>query len=223
MSGLVLMLAACAGPRADIPVNPENFGIADPVPVQMASEDYRINALDKFKMTVFRVPDLTGDFQVELSGVVNFPLIGSQKVTGLTSAELASQLERAYGARYIRDPQIAINMTEVTRQQVLVGGSVTTPGLYEVVGSSNLLRIVSRAAGPNDTANPSRVIVFRQISGQRNAAAFDYKRISAGLDPNPTIYPGDEIIVDGSEVKAALRDALSVIPLLGVFQAVNGI
>ncbi|TXC74254.1 polysaccharide export protein [Sphingorhabdus soli] len=221
-ASLFLLLVGCSSPRGDIPVNPASFGVADPTPVVQTDTDYRINALDKFKMTVFRVPDLTGDYQVELSGIVNLPLIGSIAAAGMTSDQLTTRIENAYAARYIRDPRVTIQLTEIKQQQVLVGGSVKQPGLYEVIGASSLLQLVSRASGPDEYANSSRVVVFRTIDGQRNVAAFNYKRIAAGLDPNPTIYPGDEVLMDGSALKRTLHDALSIVPLLGIFQIATG-
>lgn len=222
-AGFLLLVAACSSPTADIPVNPAGFGVADPTPVLQSNTDYRINALDKFQMTVFRVPDLSGEHQVELSGIVNLPLIGSVKAAGLTTEQLTANIENAYAARYIRDPRVSIQLTQVTQQQVLVGGSVKQPGLYEVIGTSNLLQLVARASGPDEFANSSRVIVFRTIDGERNVAAFNYKRIVAGLDPNPTIYPGDEVLIDGSALRRTLRDALAIVPLLGIFQIANGL
>lgn len=221
-AGLLLILAGCSSPTANIPINPAGFGVADPTPVLQTSADYRINALDKFKMTVFRVPDLSGDYQVELSGIVNLPLIGSVKAAGMTSEQLTSRIENAYAARYVRDPRVSIQLTEIKQQQVLVGGSVKQPGLYEVIGDSNLLQLISRASGPDEFANSSRAIVFRTINGERSVAAFNYKRIVAGLDPNPTIYPGDEVLMDGSALRRTLRDALAIVPLLGIFQIANG-
>lgn len=222
-ASFLLLLGGCSSPTGNIPLNPAGFGVADQVPVLQTSTDYRINALDKFKMTVFRVPDLSGDYQVEMSGIVNLPLIGPIKAAGMTSEQLTNRIENAYATNYVRDPRVSIQLTEIKQQQVLVGGSVKQPGLYEVIGTSNLLQLVSRASGPDEFANSSRVIVFRKIDGERNVAAFNYKRIAAGLDPNPTIYPGDEVLMDGSALRRTLRDALAIVPLLGIFQIARGL
>jgi len=222
MAGLFTLTVGCSSPAANIPVNPAGFGVADPTPVLQSEADYRLNALDKFKMTVFRVPDLSGGYQVEMSGIVNLPLIGSIEAAGMTSEQLTTRIENAYSANYVRDPRVSIQLTEIKQQQVLVGGSVKQPGLYEVIGPSNLLQLISRASGPDEFANNSRVIVFRTIDGQRNVAAFNYKRIAAGADPNPTIYPGDEVVMDGSALRRTLRDALAIVPLLGIFNIARG-
>ena len=52
---------------------------------------------------------------------------------------------------------------------------------------------------------PRRVAVFRTIGGQRQAAAFDLTAIRRGQAPDPQIYPGDIIVVDGSSIKAVQK------------------
>jgi polysaccharide export outer membrane protein len=49
------------------------------------------------------------------------------------------------------------------------------------------------------------------------AAAFDLTAIRRGEAEDPIIYGNDIVVVDGSRSRAALRDVLSALPLLGVF------
>ncbi|WP_420606018.1 polysaccharide biosynthesis/export family protein [Novosphingopyxis sp.] len=214
------MLAGCGGPKADLTINPANFSQPDPIPVRTASSQYRIGALDRFQMTVFRAPDLSGEYIVEPSGLVQFPLIGEVQVAGRTSTELAALLSRLYSQRYLRDPNIAVKMLQTTTQLVTVGGSVNSPINFELIGETQLLQAVTRAGGTNASANRRRVVVLRKIDGVQQAAGFDLARIEEGLDPNPTIYPGDVVVVDGSQLRQALRDVLTAIPLVGLFTRV---
>ena len=68
-----------------------------------------------------------------------------------------------------------------------------------------------------EDANARRVAVFRTISGKRQAAAFDLTSIRRGEAPDPEIFPGDIIVVDGSRVKAVQKQILQSIPLLAIF------
>jgi polysaccharide export outer membrane protein len=56
------------------------------------------------------------------------------------------------------------------------------------------------------------------VSGQRQAAAFDLQEIRRGQAPDPAVYAGDIIVVDGSRVKAAQKQILSNLPLLSIFR-----
>jgi polysaccharide export outer membrane protein len=81
-----------------------------------------------------------------------------------------------------------------------------------------LLQVVAMAHGTDEDANPHRVAVFRQIQGQRMAAAFDLEDIRRGKAEDPRIYSGDIVVVDGSKVRQAWKSALSSLPLLAIFR-----
>ena len=47
-----------------------------------AQSSYRLGSGDQVRITVFGEPDLTGQFAVDGSGVVAFPLVGEGKAAG---------------------------------------------------------------------------------------------------------------------------------------------
>ena len=73
------------------------------------------------------------------------------------------------------------------------------------------------ARGVSQDANPHRIAVFRQIEGKRMAAAFDLTQIRRGKMPNPQVYAGDIIIVDGSSIQQIQRQILMSLPIIGMF------
>lgn len=214
----MLGLSACASITPQATIRPDAFLPPDPIPVQQELHSYRINAGDRVKVVVFNAEAVSGEFIVEPAGSIGLPLIGVVEAAGLTTAQLAERLEQRYGERYIRNPDISVQLVEFTKSAVTVTGAVRAPGVIETVGPTNLIRAIAAVQGPSETANSHRVIVFRKIGGVRHAAGFDLSRIQAGLDANPAIYGGDEIVVDGSRLKQALRDLLSITPILGLYQ-----
>ena len=74
------------------------------------------------------------------------------------------------------------------------------------------------AKGATEDANVHRVAVFRTINGSRQAAAFDLQSIRRGQSPDPAIFPGDIVVVDGSSIKALQKQILQNIPLLSIFR-----
>ncbi len=50
--------------------------------------------MDTLSVKVFKMPDLTGDYQVDLTGQISLPLIGNVKAVDLTTAELDEQAYR---------------------------------------------------------------------------------------------------------------------------------
>ena len=85
------------------------------------------------------------------------------------------------------------------------------------MGSMSLLQAVALAKGTTEDANARRVAIFRTINGKRQAAAFDLISIRRGEAPDPPVYAGDIVVVDGSSVKATEKKILQSIPLLAIF------
>lgn len=223
--GLVLMaagavaVAGCAGGRGgSIPYDVQDFGRPDAPQAAPIGADYRIGPLDTVTVNVFQVKDLSGDYQVDLTGNIAMPLIGSVPAVGLTTKDLQASLAQRLGARYLRNPDVTVGIKESTRRNVTVDGAVQRPGIFPTTGPITLIQAVAMAQGTSETANPRRIVVFRQIEGQRMAAAFDLTDIRRGVAVDPVIYAGDIIVVDGSNVKAIQREVLQSIPLLSIFR-----
>jgi len=123
-----------------------------------------------------------------------------------------------HGEKYLQNPDIRVGVKSSTRQAVTVDGSVGKVGPVPVLGSMSLLQAVASAGGTTENANPRRVAIFRQIGGQRQAAAFDLTAIRRGEAPDPRVYAGDIIIVDGSATKALQRQLLNSLPILSIFK-----
>lgn len=215
----LLSLSGCAGTRGgSIPYDVADFGAPDASPVATIEEDYRIAPLDTLKVSVFQVPDLSGEFEVDLTGNIAVPLIGNVKAVDMTASQLQSELTRRLGAKYLQSPQVSVGVKSSTRRSVTVDGSVRQPGIFPVVGPMTLIQAIALARGTDEAANPKRVAVFRQIGGQRMAAAFDLVSIRRGEAEDPKIYSGDIIVVDGSAVRAIQREVLTALPIIGIFR-----
>lgn len=213
------MLAGCGGGRGGpVPYNVTNFGVPDAPTVSTLEEGYKIGPLDTIKVSVFQVPDLSGDFEVDLTGNVALPLLGNVKAVDLTTAELDERLTQQLGAKYLQNPDISVGIKSSTRRIVTVDGSVRNPGVFPVSGPTTLLQVIALAKGTDENANPRRVAVFRQLEGKRTAAAFDLTSIRRGEMEDPRIYMGDIVVVDGSNVKAIQREVLQALPILGFFR-----
>lgn len=213
------LLGACAGTRGGpIPYDVETFGAPDAPPVATLEEDYRIAPLDTLKISVFQVPDLTGEFEVDLTGNIGMPLIGNVKAVDMTAQQLKTELTRRLGAKYLQKPDVNVGVKSSSRRMVTVDGAVRNPGAIPVNGPMTLMQAIAQARGTDENANPKRVAIFRQIGGQRMAAAFDLTSIRRGENEDPKVYSGDIIVVDGSNVRAIQREILTALPILGFFR-----
>ncbi len=217
---LLMVLPGCGtGSRGGpIPYEVQNFGPPDPPSSEILAADYRIAPLDTLSVNVFQVPDLSGDFQVDLTGQIAMPLIGTVRAVDLTTGELRETLVTRLGERYLRNPDVTVGIKASTRRNITVDGSVGRPGMFPVTGPTSLIQAIAMAGGPDTNANPRRVAIFRQVDGQRMAAAFDLISIRRGEAEDPAVYSGDIIVVDGSQVAAQRRELLQSIPILALFR-----
>lgn len=211
-----LLLCACADKRGGVISYDAPLGAPDaPKPARVEIE--RVAPADTLHVVVFQVPDLSGDFDVDLSGNIKMPLIGDVKAVDLTTDELESQL--AQRARpYVKNPVVSVDIKTSNRPGVTVDGSVNQPGIFPVNGPMTLIQAVALARGLDDDANPRRVAVFRRVGGKRTAAAFDLTSIRRGQMPDPELYSGDVVVVDGSKTREIQRTILQSIPILGIFR-----
>lgn len=174
--------------------------------------------MDKLSIKVFKGDELSGDFDVDLAGHISLPLIGEVEAANLTTAELDEKLTTLLGGKYFQNPDVSVAIKQSTAHVVTVDGAVQQPGQFPVAGPMSLIQAVSLAHGTREDANQRRVAVFRTIGGRRQAAAFDLTSIRHGESPDPALYPGDIVVVDGSKIKAAQKQIFSVLPFITAFR-----
>ena len=215
---MLLMLGAlggCQSPSAE-------YGVDLPIPdatVSISPADLRIGPMDALQVEVFGVPDLDGTYQVDFQGQVKLPLIGAVPAVGKTAGELAYELQTRYGETYLQDPDVNVTIAESIGRRVTIDGSVRSPGLYPITGDVSLLQAVTLAGGPSDSANPRKVVIFREINGERHAAAFNLLSIRNGNTDDPQVYGNDVIVVDGSEARQSYGELLRSLPVIAFFLA----
>ena len=212
------LLAACADkPGGPIPYNVSDFGTPDAPELVPLEAGYRIAPMDLVTVKVFKMPDLSGDYEVDLAGHISMPLIGEVTAYDLTTAQLDESLTRKLGEKYLENPDVSVGIKASTRRSVTVDGAVARCGSYPVHGPMTLMQAVAAAGGAREDANVRRVAVFRTIAGQRQAAAFDLQAIRRGEAKDPTVFAGDIVVVDGSSIKALQKQIFQSIPMLSIF------
>ena len=212
-------LSGCADGRGGtIPYDASHFTAPDPVVAVAAENAYRTGPGDTLTIAVMRVPDLSGDATIDPSGDITMPLIGKVPAIGKTTDQLASEISTKLSAKYMQNPEVRVALKASSSQHITVDGSVNSPGIYPIAGSTTLVQAIATAKGTSPDANARKVAIFRTINGQRQAAAFDLTDIRRGKAIDPEIFGNDIIVVDGSSSKAAFKNVLQTIPLLTIFR-----
>ena len=175
-----LLLSACADTRGGSIPYDKVLAAPDEVRFQTLESNYRIAPMDKLAVKVFKMDDLSGDYDVDLAGNISLPLIGQVQAANLTTAQLDDQLTQKLGSKYLEHPDVSVAIKASTAHVVTVDGAVREGGSFNVAGPISLIQAVAMAKGTSEDANARRVAVFRTIGGQRQAAAFDLTAIRRG-------------------------------------------
>ncbi len=211
---VLLSLASCVDKRGGPIPYVTSLGTPDAPNLAPLEATYRIAPMDTLAVKVFKMPDLSGDYDVDLMGRISMPLIGSIQAADLTPIELHDSLTQKLGSRYLEHPDVSVAIKSSTRRNLTVDGAVNHSGSFPIT----LMQAVALAGGTAQDANPRRIAVFRQIGGKRQAAAFDLTSIRRGEATDPPVYAGDIVVIDGSSIKSIQKQLLNGLPILSIFK-----
>lgn len=218
----VLVLSLLAGACANQPEIGGASGLTVvhsaslPLPdrVDNATRAYYVGPFDKLTIDVFGIDELSGkEVQIDASGRISFPLVGTLDVAGRTPGEVGSLIEQRLRGNFIRNPQVTVNLKETVSQVITIEGEVREPGLYPVIGRMTLLRAVATAKGTTEFTNLHDIVIFRTSGGQKYAALYDLRAIRNGAYDDPEVFANDVVMVGESRGRRLFRDLLSVAPL----------
>jgi polysaccharide export outer membrane protein len=144
----LLLLAAAPAVRA------QTEGKA--VTTERAQPNGELRPGDIIRLRIWREPDLSGEFPVDAHGVVTFPKIGPQQVTGESEDALRERLVGLYQV-YLRNPSIDI----VFLRRINVLGSVRTPGLIPVDPTMVVADALALAGGVTPDGRQDKIRLIR--------------------------------------------------------------
>lgn len=194
MSAVALMLSGCALFDTGASQQPDTRNEA------YTPEDYRIGVDDRVQVSVWRNPELTVTAPVRPDGKISVPIIGDIQAGGLTAAEVTEEVKKRL-AEYIREPNVAVIITELKSHEFLtrirVTGAVRTPRSMPHRQGMTVLDAVLEAGGLNEFASANRAKLYRKIKDRTEV--FDISLgdilLKGRLETNLVLRPGDVITV----------------------------
>jgi len=191
---LILLLTACATGGGSTTAPKFN---AD----AQAVTTYHIGVDDQLQVTVWHNPDLSVSVPVRPDGKITVPLIGDVVAGGKTPEEVAAEIKDKLQS-YVRDPQVAVILTELRSHEYLsrvrVTGAVRTPVSLPYRQGMTILDAVLAAGGTTEFAAPDRTELYRAGDGGVTtpyAVRLDKVLQQGDLETNYPVQPGDVITV----------------------------
>lgn len=131
--------------------------------------EYQLGAGDVVRVAVYQNPDLAQETRVNEAGELNFPLIGTVKVGGLsvTAAERAIA-DGLKNGNFVKNPQVTMIVLQVRAHLASVLGQVGRPGRYPLeTPGMRLTDLLAMAGGATGAASD-----FVVVTGTRDGKPF---------------------------------------------------
>jgi polysaccharide biosynthesis/export protein len=184
-------------PLGDIPVGP----------------DYVLGPGDRIVLSLWGGTEGTHELEVNRSGEVILPKVGSVRVWGISFGRLPGVL-KAHLARYYKDLDLAVSMGKLRSTKVFVVGEVKAPGDYTLAPLSTLINALSACGGPLKSGTLRNIQVRRGGKVVETVDLYDFflrgdKSRDIRLQPGDTIFVpviGKVAGMDGSVKRPALYE-----------------
>src|SRR4051812_18571890 len=181
-----LLLALAAGCRTDA-VTAANPQI--PLPASTA----QLRPGDSLNIALQGVPDAsTNTVQIDESGLISLPFIGTLPAGGLSTAELSQKIRETYISKKIYTTvDVSVSVTE---RYIYVGGEVQRPGRIIWTPDLSVAKAIQSAGGFTLYAKETAVSLIRE----KNAYPVDVKLAQKNPAQDPKLMPGDSLQVSRS-------------------------
>jgi polysaccharide export outer membrane protein len=151
---------------------------------------------DSMKLTVWRQPELSGEFTIDNDSSLAHPLYHSVKVAGVPFSTVEQRL-RTFLEQYDANPQFSFD----PMIRVAVGGEVQHPSVYPVRSGATVAQAVALAGGLTQYGRRDRVELRR--GGQKVVIDLEHPHVGELSLP---VHSGDELIVPRQ--RSFLKDIL---------------
>jgi polysaccharide export outer membrane protein len=176
------LLAGCSTTSGDLPLQTASELGRDRVSPVDAT--YLLGVGDQIALTVYGETDLSHTYSINPNGMIEMPLIGAVKATGVTIEQLTRQIRTRLSDGFLRNP--SVTGTIITYRPFYILGEVNKPGQYPYQSGMTVDAAVALAGGYTYRAQQGYVFI-RPESGGGEA------RVAA--TPELAVRPGDTVRV----------------------------
>jgi len=149
------------------------------------SQGYEFGPGDSLTISVYQESDLAYSGQISQQGLVDFPLLGSVNLSGLTQKEAKSHLEGLLKDGYLVSPSVSIQVSSY--RPFFIYGEVRSPGSYKYQPDITLEQVIALSGGLKDRASRKTWTIQRGIEKSTFIAK-----------SSTIILPGDVIKIEKS-------------------------
>ena len=183
-----------------------------------SSPSYRLRPGDILVITVWGQDDYSGNFKVDETGRIPYPVLGEIDTRDKTMTQIREEIMVGLQTLF-NDPFVTVN----PQFSIAVLGEVNNPGLFPVDPTLTVLDIVAMAGGPGPNGNINKIRLLR--GGQSLDLRFESNRVGALTLQEVGLRSGDQIMISRRFfTRDDLRTLLMVVQLalsVAIFVSVN--
>lgn len=185
-AGLLCLLAASGAVAQTPPQEMAAPAVAAGVAATaMAAVDAPLRPGDHVRVTVWRSPELSGEFAVGADGRLQHPFYNEIRAVGVTPETLRENIRRRL-ATLEQNPEFLVEPL----LRVAVGGEVRTPNLFNVPPGTTVADVILLGGGITEKGGMNKVKLFRD--GRERSV--DLRRANPG-QAFLVLESGDQVIV----------------------------
>jgi len=164
--------------------------------------EYLLGFGDVIEVKFFANSEYNEVVAVRPDGKISLQRVGDISGVGMPVSELDKIITKTY-SEILVNPDVTVFVREFGGQQVYVMGEVNNPGAYTISKGMSLLRAITTAGGPLNTARLNSVILVRADQNQNIYAErvdLSPSNLKSLLEQDKAIQPYDLIYVPKSFV-----------------------
>ena len=154
-------------------------------------------------LTASRGQETIQSYLVDANGIIDFPVLGKLKVSGLSRSEVLEMLQLKI-AKYIRNPIINLRIMNF---KVSVQGEVTAPGTYTIASDRiTLIEAIGMAHDLTIYGKRNNILIIREVNGVKSYNRVDISQ--ADFINSPFYYLSQNDVVYVEPNKARINGAV---------------
>lgn len=162
------------------------------------AEEYKVRAGDVIDINVLNYDELTATYIVRSDGVLVFPLLGEMKVEGMTTTQLAGDLNLKL-REYLTEPEVYINILQEGTTRVYLLGEIKSPGMYELKKSRTVIDAITAAGSYTSKTAKKSIYLIRKNKDEEPIKINLEKMLETGdMSQNYELHEGDVLYFKGN-------------------------
>lgn len=152
-------------------------------------------------------------YLVDAAGLIEFPILGTIKLAGLTTSEARDTIKNRLKVTYLKEPTVSVRFLNY---KISVMGEVSRPSVYVIPNEKvTLPEALSMAGDLTVFAKRENVLIVRDNNGKKEFGRVNLNTRELFTSPYYYLHSGDLVYVEQGKGKAAQNDqTYRILPII---------